>query len=554
MRSETNDDKIRHMVELARGHMDAGGVNAAGVYYRMIIKDTAPPKTALERIARGEACMWYARKALAERLVGTACDWFRKALDADPRATEYRDEYCRKALIPMGLHKAARIEAERATKIDPTNSNAWRTLGGMEHALCNTAAAIAAYDKAVELAPDDPIARLDRATVALDTSDHATVRRMVLPVLDTKYRGDAMHCLAMVAYREGRHDDAIGLYDEAIADNCYDPKLAEWNKALAMHSIGRYAEGWQAHEARGQQRTDEAMALMMNRFTRPIWAGEPPPARLHLHQEMGFGDVIAMLRYVPDLIESGYEISIEVNDSLVALTQRSFPKAKVVPKAADYPGAVGLPPFDYHIPMLSLPAILKTDIDTVPWQGAYLAPDPELVKKYASALGKRHCPRVGIVWTSGVRMDGIGPWLVEYGRRKSMRFDQVRPLIDANHPLCEFFSLQVGPGREQNDLIVDLLPVIPSWDDTAALIQNLDLVISVDTSVAHLAGALGKPLWVMMHKEGSWHWMVDRLDSPWYPSARLFRQTNVHKWDDVVAQVSNALKAYSITPRKEHAA
>ncbi len=548
--------RIRRMIELARSHVEAGGFGAAGVYYRMIMKDTSPPQSGVARVAHGEACVWYAQRSLAEGKIGAAADWYQQALLADPLATDYRVDYVVKVLLPMGALKNARIEAERSTKMAPDNPRAWRTLGGIEHVMGNVAASVAAYDRQLELSPADPIARLDRATIALDTADYDTVRAMVIPVLDGKHRGDALHCLAMAAYREGRHEDAIGLYDHAIAANCYDPELALWNKSLPLHSIGRYREGWAAHEARGRQKTDPAMALMMKRFTRPMWNGEPAPARLHIHQEMGHGDIIAMARYIPLLIERGYDVRLEVMEPMIELLQRSFPQCRVLPRAVDYPGAMGIPDFDYHIPMLSLPAMFKTDIDSVPWSGPYLKPNPDLVAQYRSKLPERQ-RKIGLCWSSGIRTDGL--WISEYGRRKSMHFDQLRRVIHwdkAFHQNNEmvrthlgpqptadcFVSLQVGPERKQNDgSVLDLLPEKPSWDDTAALVECLDMVITVDTSVAHLAGAMGKPVMLLMHTEGSWHWMTKRLDSPWYPSARLYRQRAIHQWGDVVEAVAAEL-------------
>jgi tetratricopeptide (TPR) repeat protein len=534
--------RIERMIELARAHMDNNGVNAAGAYYRMVLKETEPPKSGIEKVARGEACMWFARRAVAHSCFGEATDWYRKATDADPLAVEYRLEYCRKALIPMDMLKNARIEAERATRIDPKSKEAWATLGMMEHALGNAAAAIAAFDRQLELAPDDDIARLDRATIALDTADYKTVRTMVQTV-NGKYYGDALNCLAMCAYREGQHEKAIELYDRAIEHRCQDPELATWNKSLAQHSIGDYENGWQSHEARGRQQTDGAMRLIMNRFARPMWNNEPPPARLHLHQEMGFGDAIAMLRYVPLLIERGYQVCIEVNESLVSLVQRSFPQANVVAKAADYPGAIGIPPFDYHVPMLSLPAIFGTTIDTVPWSGPYLKSEMRYVR--GSQL------RVGLCWSSGIRR-GEHIWLEEYGKRKSINnFAEIRPILHSID--AEFVSLHLSGGDE---LLIDVLDNTSTWDDTAALMASLDLVITVDTSVAHLAGAMGKPTWIMMHTEGSWHWMAERPGamwnerSPWYPSARLFRQKKPHEWGEVIEQVSAALAEF----RKDKAA
>src|SRR5262245_43040323 len=179
MHANLSDDKIRRMIELARGHMEAGGVGAAGVYYRMILKDTAPPKSGVERIARGEACLFYARKSLGEKSHGAATDWYRKALEAYPLAIDYSIEYCIKTLIPMALYKMARIEAEAGTRIEPQNPLTWKLLGDVQHVLCDAKESIRAYDKAIALAPDKILHKLDRATIALDVADYDTVRAMI---------------------------------------------------------------------------------------------------------------------------------------------------------------------------------------------------------------------------------------------------------------------------------------------------------------------------------------------------------------------------------------
>lgn len=540
--------KLFRMVELARYHYAEGGRTAADLYYRMILKDTSPPVTGAERLAHAEACVWYARWARTKGKFGQSADWYHQALNADPLAVDVYAEYVLKCLLPMGMIKEAKIYAERAVKIESDSSTALHLLGGVAHRAGDVAGSIAAYDRRLELYPDDPDSALDRATIALDTADYATVRKLCEKVLGTTRQGDALHCLAMADYREGKHESAIDLYDQAIAAKCYDPDLALWNKSLALHSIGRYAEGWAAHEHREKQVTDSGMSAIMKRFVLPRWQGESAPCRLHLHQEMGLGDTIAMARYAPLLVTQGYDVRMEVNDNLVSLFERSFPTVKVMAKALDYPGAFGIKPFDYHCPMLSLPAVLKTEIGTIPTGNSYLVPDPALVKKYAALLptGKK----LGLCWSSGIRTEGV--WLAEYGRRKSMHFDTLLPIIRAMRLAHSVYvNLQVGPERAQHKhRLLDLLPEKPTWDDTAALIANLDLVITVDTSVAHLAGAMGKSVWLMMHMEGSWHWMAERAGavwnerSPWYPSVRIFRQKRPHDWNEVVATVAKELETW----------
>ncbi len=539
------DESISPLVMRAREHVENGDNINAERLYRIVLGKTTPPTSGMDRVAHGEACLFYARLAVSKTKYGTAADWYREALAADPRAVDYRLELIVKAYRPMANTKIAQQEGIKATRIEPDNPQAWRTLGGVEHELGNVKNCIACYDKQLKLSPDDPNAMLDRITIALDVADYDYSRKLIERVLLTDRKADAIHCLGMIAYREGRHEDAIEYYDKAIAMGCNHQATAHWNKSLALHSIGRYREGWAEHEWRRQERNNPALALPMMRFNLPIWKGEPPPARIHVHAEAGMGDNIAMARYLPMLVERGYDVRYETHEEMFDLMTRSLPGVKVVKKAADYPGVIGIEPFDYHLPVGSLPAVFETDIDTVPWNGPYLKPDPEKVKYYRNAIRR---PAVGICWSSGIR-EGI--WIREYGLRKSMHLFELRPIVDNHQAL--FVSLQVGPEREElgchlGKPIIDLLPEQPNWDDTAALIECLDLVITVDTAVAHLAGAMGKPVWLMMHTEGSWHWMAERPGalwnekSPWYPSVRIYRQKKIHEWSDVVVDVARTLK------------
>jgi tetratricopeptide (TPR) repeat protein len=541
-------DHIKQMVRLARYHFENGGANASEVYYRMIIKECTPPQNGIERVALGEAWVFFARKNLYNHQNGAALDCYLKAIRADPYAVDYRVEYCIKVLIPMGMFKYARMEAERATRIEPNNSEAWRLLGGIEAQMMHVPASIKAYDKQLELDPGSPTARLDRATVALDTADYDTVRVMCEPVLKTERAADAYHTLAMALYREGKHEEAIEYYDKAIEGGCFDPDLATWNKSLALHAIGRYKEGWVAHEHRGQQTTDQGMALVLKRFEAPRWSLEPPPARLHVHQEMGHGDVIAMARYLPLLQEQGYDVTFEVNDSMVALMQYSLPGVKVAPRAIDYPGAMGIQAFDYHVPTLSLPYLMETTVETIPWRGAYLKANPGMAASYEAKFEDHIKTRIGLVWSSGIRDEGL--WLSQYGRKKSMPFKTLASAFWNVHDKYDFVSLQIGPERaEHQGELIDVLPEQPTWEQTAALVDRLDLVITVDTSVAHLAGAMGKPTIVMMQKDGaSWHFMCERKGaiwndkSPWYPSTRIFRQKSPGDWSSVIDQIKMELE------------
>ncbi len=325
---------------------------------------------------------------------------------------------------------------------------------------------------------------------------------------------------------------------------------------MSFLAIGRYKEGWAEHEFRKTEPNNPALSLSFNRFTRPLFAGQSPEieengnkrkAIILIHAEAGMGDNIAFSRFLRNFVAKGYHVRYEAHPEMLDLMQRSFPEVEVIPRAPDFPGAIGIKNFDYHLPLGSMAHVLGMDLDTIPTFDHYLTPNPELVNKYAGLLpsiGKK----VGLCWSSGIREYGI--WIAEYGRRKSMHFNTLSPLLKLPKA---FVSLQVGPERAQMEGwqaigIHDVLPEKPNWDDTAALIANLDLVITVDTAVAHLAGAMGKPTWLMMQQDGaSWHFMTERPGapwnerSPWYPSIRIFRQKKPGDWSDVVDRVAKEL-------------
>ena len=550
---------IREAVTRARGHVEAGRGTAAAALYKQILAETGTTTpTAVERVARGEAAAFFAKSALSHGQVGTAADWYREAVRVDPRATEYRVDLATRVYLPMGYVAAARNEAGKAARIDPDDPLAWHALGGIEHEMGNGEAALEAYQQQLRLAPDDPAALLDMAALQLDLGHYDAVEQIcdrILFTIGSDRRGDAWHCLAMVHYRRGEHEAAIDMFNHAIAAPCRDVPRARWNKSLALHSIGRYREGWAEHQARADQKSEAALFMPMRRFVVPHFDFTAPPhadVSVHVHSEAGAGDNIVMARYLPILAKCGYDVRYEVNDDMFGLMSNSLRGVSVMRKAADYPGALGIPPMDYHMPIGSLPHVFGTDVDTVPWDGPYLRADGAAALKYGKILADwmpRSAFTVGLCWSAGIR-DGL--WLREYGKRKSMHLADLKPVftMEEREPYPKFVSLQVGPERSENiNHLFDVLPAKPEWADTAALINCLDLVVTVDTGVAHLAGAMGKPTWLMMHTEGSFHWMAQRPGaswneaSPWYPSVRIFRQERPHDWDDVVERVAAELSA-----------
>jgi len=547
---------LEDIITRARGHVEANEPLASDQLYRLILDITSPPEGGAAGIANGEASAWFGAQCVARRRYSMGAEYYRAALAVHPGATEYRVELVKRALLPIGQVKEALLEAKRAVAISPDFKDAWHVLGGVYHELGDVKKCIETYDKQLEIFPDDHAAIIDRITIALDTEDYSTVKRLANRVLGhtlkpanetppdlaefEQRKADAYLCLGLAAYRENEHEKAIDLFDRAIAGNCYNNPKAHWHKSISMHSLGQLKTGWQEHEYRRHVLSEPSMSLPARRFTRPIWEGQPAPARIHVHAEAGAGDNLCLVRYLPLLIERGYTVCYETDPEMVDLMARSFPDVEVIAKAPNWPGSIGLKDFDYHIPVGTLPASFGTDLDTIPGGVPYLILDPEKVALYRNLV-----PRgaIGICWSAGIRE---GAWLERYGKNKSMSLSCMLPLIEAHRCV----SLQVGP--ERNDLfefpsVFDFLPEDPTWDDTAALVSCLDAVVTVDTGVSHLAGALGAKVHLAMHMQGSWHWMADvegssfQHASPWYPTVKIHRQKQKGVWEPVIKSIASSL-------------
>jgi tetratricopeptide (TPR) repeat protein len=543
-RPSRDPDSITAIIKRAREHVEADRLTAAAPLYNLVLTLTLTPWTSLTRVARGEACAFFARLALSKKRLGVAADWLVEALRADPMAVDYRLMMAVRCYLPIGLIGAACSEAKKVTELDPQNATAWRTLGGLEHERRDLAAAVAACDRALELEPLNPDCVLDRAAVAMDMADYGKVRCLCSQLRGGGNYADAAHLLAMAAYRESCHEQAVELFDMAIKGGCRDAATAHWHKSQALEAIGRWPEAWEERALRAQSLARPELALPMRRFNVPLWNGQTN-GRVHVHAEAGSGDNLCLVRYLPLLRDMGLEVCYETMPDLVDLVKFSMPGIEVIPRSPIYPDFLGKT-FDYHIPIGDLQRAFGTTVDTVPWNGPYLQADPNRAETTPFGYGRR----VGVCWSSGIRLNDSA-WLAEYGCRKSMHFETLRPAIRENKG--KFVSLQVGPERVQSSgIVAHVLPQKPTWADTAALVERLDLVITVDTAVAHLAGAMGKPVWVMCQRDAcSWHFMCWRPGAswnernPWYPTARVFRQhefNRPHFWDDVVSDISSALR------------
>ncbi len=342
-----------------------------------------------------------------------------------------------------------------------------------------------------------------------------------------------------------RCEEAVASYDEAIR---LKPGYADahLNRSLVQLLSGNYGEGWRGYEWRWKLRNGR---LSDARFGQPLWSGQEPLSgkTILLHAEQGLGDTIQFCRYVPMVAALGARVIFMVQPELVGLLESLGDVAEIIT-----PGQ-SLPEFDCHCPLLSLPLVFETTLESIPLPGAYLKADAGRIERFRRLLGLRRRPRVGLVWNGGHRSEQ--PELYAANERRNVRLEEMAQL---NMEWVEFVSLQKGEPAEsefrsryralwpQGNMVV-LTEQLHDFADTAGLVSNLDLVIAVDTSVVHLAAALGRPVWLLSRFDGCWRWLVDREDSPWYESVRIYRQERPGDWATVLRRVAGDLQS-SVLP------
>jgi Glycosyltransferase family 9 (heptosyltransferase) len=293
--------------------------------------------------------------------------------------------------------------------------------------------------------------------------------------------------------------------------------------------IGDFDRGWVKYEWRWKT---ESLALPKRNFSQPLWLGAEAldGKAILLHSDQGFGDTIQFCRYVPLVAERGARVILEVPRPLRELMSTLTGAEQIVSSGNP------LPDFDMHCPLLSLPLAFGPQLETIPAATPYLRASSQSLMNWDTRLGSKHHRRIGLVWS--------GSPTHKNDQNRSIRLSSLLSLLDIE---ATFVSLQKDVRDDDVTILKnrsDLLhfgDALENFSDTAALISNLDVVISVDTSVAHLAGALAKPVWVLLPFVPDWRWLLDRNDSPWYPTARLFRQDDARAWDNVIARVHAAL-------------
>jgi len=470
----------------------------------------------------------------------------------------------------LELAKQRRLEAavaryDRALALDPGHVDAHFSRGKALRQMNRLEEALASFDQAIAFRADHAESFLNRGIVLgemnrLDESlmsvESAIALRPTFPAahvnrgLVRTYLGRFDEALedyersiairpnvaayvnrGMLLQHLRRFDEALADYDRAIALKP-DRADAYWGKADLKLLLGDYAEGWQLHEWRWRV---ESYRKQVRKFGLPLWLGGQAldDKSVLVHAEAGLGDAIQFSRYVPML--RAMKVILEVPSSLVPLMATLKGNITVVERGKP------LPHFDVHCPMLSLPLAFRTAVDTIPATVPYLHVDPVKREAWRRKLGEKTKPRIGLTWSGRInRSIDRSP-----SRKRYCELHLLAPLLQL--PL-EFHSLQKEIRPEDAEALAGFEQIrvhhsdLNDFSDTAALIQEMDLVITVDTSVAHLAGALGKPVWVLLAYATDYRWMLDRTDSPWYPTATLFRQSTIGNWSDVISQVAQRLE------------
>jgi tetratricopeptide (TPR) repeat protein len=363
---------------------------------------------------------------------------------------------------------------------------------------------------------------LDRHEDALESYDRALKIAPHKTVLSFN-RGNVLRQL-------GRLDEALEAYGRALS---YKPGLAEavMEQSHCNLTMGNFRPGWRQYESRWQ--TDPLKGKKFNSHV-PLWLGEEQLCgkTILLWAEQGFGDAIQFLRYVPLVAQMAGHVIVRVSAVLKSLTGTlQCPVSIVTPREP-------LPFHDFQCPLMSLPLAFGTTLESIPADIPYLGADFDMTEKWQKLLGPRDKPRIGIVW-AGRQHEPLN-------RTRDIPLEALQPLANLG---VEIISLQKQiPEKDRQVLesmphVRNLGETLVDFADTAALIENLDMVVSTDTAVAHLAGALGKPVWIMLRYSGEWRWLRDRSDSPWYPTARIFRQKVHGDWAGVVGEITRQLQS-----------
>ena len=443
------------------------------------------------------------------------------------------------ALRENGRLDEAIAACRQAISLNPKYPDAVVNLGNLLKTKGQLHEAIATFRQAIALQPADIKAHSNLGNALCDKGqlDEAIAVHRQAIALKPDYP-EAHYNLGTALNEKGELDQAVATYSQAIALKPDYPG-AHYNRAHALLKLGDLAAGFAEYEWRWKC-ADFAGAR--RHFTQPQWDGGPLEGRtILLHAEQGFGDAIQFIRYLPLVARCGGKIIIECHPELQRLLQTAAADSPVV--------ATGhtLPAFDLHCPFLSLPRLFGTNLTNIPKDVPYLHANAADVEVWRKRLADQSASlKVGLAWA--------GRPTHQNDRNRSLKLGTFAPL--AQLAGVRFVSLQKGEAAAEAKSppegmeLLDAGPELKDFADTAALVAALDLVIAVDTSVVHLAGALGKPVWVLLPFAPDWRWLLNRDDSPWYPTMRLIRQQRRMEWEPVVASIREELNALAETGQR----
>ena len=435
------------------------------------------------------------------------------------------------ALVKLERLEEAVASYDSALALRPEYAEVHSNKGNALLGLNRFAEALSCYDRAIALQPElaetysnrgDALYNMGRFQEALASCDRAIVLRPRCAEAHSN-RGNALVGLA-------DFEEALASYGRAVAIQP-DYTHAHFNESICRLLIADFSNGWKKYEWRRQTNIirDERRF-----FAQPQWTGsdEVDGRTILIHAEQGLGDTLQFCRYAPLVAQRAGRVILEVQKPLKALMMSLPGIAQIISFGET------LPAFDFQCPLLSLPLAFGTRIDSIPADAPYLFAPEEKRNFWRDRIGRHKNLKVGLVWAGAARNRA--------DQQRSINFDCLAAVVQSEG--CEFYSLQKGQDAVEQlrnsplrDRVIDWTDDFQDFSDTAALIEHLDLVITVDTSVAHLAGALGKPFWLLNRYNTCWRWLLDRDDNPWYPTARLFRQDSARQWAPVITRVCAAL-------------
>ncbi len=440
------------------------------------------------------------------------------------------------ALQDLGKFEEAVASYQQALRLNPDSARMHNNLGAALREQGKLDEAVACYHQALRLQPDFVEAHTNLGNVLQQQGKLAEAVACYQQALGLKPDHADVHMnLGNVLQLQGRLEEALASYQQAL---CLKPDNAEahWNRALTWLLAGSFEQGWPEYEWRWQQK-----GVARPCYQQPLWDGSPLEGRtILLHVEQGLGDTLQFIRYAPLVQERGGRVLLVCPATLVPLLSSCRGLEQLIPQGSP------LPPFDVQAPLLSLPGLFRTTVHTVPAQVPYLFADPQLAARWRDRLATVQGLKVGIAWQGNPRHSR--------DRLRSMLLTEFEPLARVEG--VRLISLQRGPGMEQLAALGGRFAVLDlgeldeatgTFMETAAVLSNLDLVITCDTATAHLAGALGVPVWVALPFAPDWRWLRERADSPWYPTMRLFRQERWGDWAGVFQRLAEALQQGAAT-------